>query len=187
MTDESRSRWRWVIALLIDSPLRRRVRLDASIEGGRRVSDSAAKASMLKSVMMRRPPSRRRGQSRHSIRSTRVSATPKIPSPSSGGISSDDDIMRMALARLQAWRIGVSSSFRPLEIISIFRLAFFFMTAPPRCSRWWPQNPQSGGLCSPCGHRTSTRPAPRCLEGRPALRGYREAWWPVPRGARRAR
>jgi hypothetical protein len=56
---------------------------------------------------------------------------PKIPSLSSGGMFSPDDMMSSAFARLQACLIGVSSSFRPLEIISIFPLAFFFMTAPP--------------------------------------------------------
>src|ERR1700724_4202940 len=68
---------------------------------------------------------------RHSSRSTRVSATPKIPSLSSGGMFSPDDMISSAFARLQACLIGVSSSFRPLEIVSIFSLAFFFMTAPP--------------------------------------------------------
>jgi hypothetical protein len=42
-----------------------------------------------------------------------------------------DEMMSSAYARLQACRIGVSSSFSPLEIISIFPVAFFFMTAPP--------------------------------------------------------
>src|ERR1700730_11165388 len=95
------------------------------------------------STSLARCQSSHRVSCRHSISSTSVSATPKIPSPSSAGMSSDDDIMRMAFARLQAWRIGVSSSFRPLETISIFPLAFFFMTAPPRRSRWMPQNLQA--------------------------------------------
>jgi hypothetical protein len=44
---------------------------------------------------------------------------------------SPDDMMSSAFARLQACLIGVSSSFSPLATISIFPLAFFFMTAPP--------------------------------------------------------
>src|SRR5450755_3484489 len=66
----------------------------------------------------------------HSSCSMRVSATPKIPSLSSGGMFSPDDMMSSAFARLQAWRIGVSSSFSPLATSRIFVLAFF-MTAPP--------------------------------------------------------
>src|ERR1700716_2488873 len=39
------------------------------------------------------------------------------------------------------------------------------MTAPPRRSRWMPQNLPTAGLRCPCGHRTSIHRAPQRLEG----------------------
>jgi hypothetical protein len=47
---------------------------------------------------------------------------------------------------IAAFNPRLASSFSPLEIISIFPLAFFFMTAPPGRSRWMPQNLQAKGL-----------------------------------------
>src|SRR5450631_123526 len=71
---------------------------------------------------------------RPSSSATRISATPKTASPSSGGMFSPDDMIISALARLTVCRISDSRSFSPLATSRIFVLVFFFMTSPQRRS-----------------------------------------------------